>query len=87
MKRSIICTVLFFLAGLFYLLAGLKGNIPLYIIFGILLVLLGGLYVKRALTEKKNEVKEAKISVPKVKTEKVKKAEKTKKQENKKDKK
>ena len=82
MKRSIICAVLFFLAGLFYLLAGLKGNIPLYIIFGILLVLLGGLYVKRALTEKKNEVKEAKISVPKVK-----KAEKTKKQENKKDKK
>lgn len=86
MKRSIICAVLFFLAGLFYLIAGLKGNIPLYIIFGVLLVLLGGLYVKRALTERKTEVKEAKISEVKPAKEKPKKEDNSKKK-NKKDKK
>ncbi len=83
MKRSIICAVLFFLAGLFYLIAGLKGNIPLYIIFGVLLVLLGGLYVKRALTERKIEVKEAKISEVKPTKEKIKKEDNSKKKTNK----
>lgn len=83
MKRSIICAVLFFLAGLFYLIAGLKGNIPLYIIFGVLLVLLGGLYVKRALTERKTEVKEAKISEVKPTKEKIKKEDNSKKKTNK----
>lgn len=73
MKRSIICAILFFLAGIFYLIAGIKGNIPLYIIFGVLLTLLGALYVKRAITEKKSEVKEAKVTEVKPKSKKGKK--------------
>ena len=54
MKRSIICAILFFLAGIFYLAAAIKGSIPLYYIFGVILIFLGGLYNVRANMEKKD---------------------------------
>ncbi len=57
MRRSIVSAVLFIVAGIFYLIAAMKGNIPLYYIFGILLLLFGGLYIKRAFSEKKVEEK------------------------------
>lgn len=57
MKRSMICAILFILAGIFYLIAAMKGSIPIYYIFGILLLLFGILYIKRALTENKQEEK------------------------------
>lgn len=57
MRRSIVSAVLFVVAGIFYLIAAMKGNIPIYYIFSILLLLFGGLYIKRALTEKKVEEK------------------------------
>lgn len=58
MKRSIICAILFLLAGVFYLAAAIKGNIPLYYIFGVILILLGGLYIVRAIMEKKTIAEE-----------------------------
>lgn len=67
MRRSIVSAVLFIVAGIFYLIAAMKGNIPLYYIFSILLLLFGGLYIKRALTEKKVE-EESKIKNSKLKT-------------------
>lgn len=57
MKRSMICAILFILSGIFYLIAAIKGSIPIYYIFGILLLLFGGLYIKKAITEKKKEEK------------------------------
>ena len=57
MRRSIVSAVLFIVAGIFYLIAAMKGHIPLYYIFGILLLLFGGLYIKRAFSEKKVEEK------------------------------
>lgn len=55
MKRSIICAILFVLAGIFYLASAIKGNIPIYYIFGVLLLILGLLYIKRACIEKDKE--------------------------------
>ena len=60
MRRSIVSAILFVVAGIFYLIAAMKGNIPIYYIFSILLLLFGGLYIKRAFTEKKVE-EESKI--------------------------
>ncbi len=57
MRRSIVSAILFVVAGIFYLIAAMKGNIPIYYIFSILLLLFGGLYIKRAFTEKKVEEK------------------------------
>lgn len=56
--RNIICAILFAVAGITYLAAAIKGNIPLYYIFGILLLLIGILYVKKAITERKTNTKE-----------------------------
>ena len=55
MRRSIVSAILFVVAGIFYFIAAVKGNIPIYYIFSILLLLFGGLYIKRAFTEKKVE--------------------------------
>ena len=37
MRRSIVSAILFVVAGIFYLIAAMKGNIPIYYIFSILL--------------------------------------------------
>ena len=50
MRRSIVSAILFVVAGIFYLIAAMKGNIPIYYIFSILLLLFGGLYIKRTMT-------------------------------------
>ena len=66
MRRSIVSAILFVVAGIFYLIAAMKGNIPIYYIFSILLLLFGGLYIKRAFTEKKvEEESKTKNSKPK----------------------
>ena len=39
MRRSIVSAILFVVAGIFYLIAAMKGNIPIYYIFSILLLL------------------------------------------------
>ena len=71
MRRSIVSAILFVVAGIFYLIAAMKGNIPIYYIFSILLLLFGGVYIKRSLTEKKVE-EESKIKNSKPKNNKLK---------------
>ena len=71
MRRSIVSAILFVVAGIFYLIAAMKGNIPIYYIFSILLLLFGGIYIRRALTEKKVE-EESKIKNSKQKNNKLK---------------
>lgn len=56
MRRSIVSAILFVVAGFSYLIAAIKGSIPLYYVFGILLLLFGGLYIKRAFSERKKEI-------------------------------
>lgn len=73
MRRSIVSAILFVVAGIFYLIAAMKGNIPIYYIFGILLLLFGGLYIKRAISEKKTaekpNSKNNKLKSPELKSE------------------
>ncbi len=76
MRRSIVSAILFILAGVFYFIAAVKGNIPIYYVFSILLLLFGGLYIKRAFIEKKVE-EESKTKSAKVKKETNKKNKKT----------
>ena len=68
MRRSIVSAVLFIVAGIFYFIAAMKGNIPLYYIFSILLLLFGGLYIKRAFYEKEEKTKNSKPKNNKLKT-------------------
>lgn len=88
MRRSIVSAILFVVAGIFYFIAAVKGNIPIYYIFSILLLLFGGLYIKRAFTEKKEEEesKTKNVKLKKDDTKNVKESE-TKKDTNKKNKK
>lgn len=88
MRRSIVSAILFVVAGIFYFIAAVKGNIPIYYVFSILLLLFGGLYIKRAFTEKKveEESKTKNVKLKKVDTKNVKDSE-TKKDTNKKNKK
>ncbi len=67
MRRSIVSAVLFIVAGIFYLIAAMKGNIPLYYIFSILLLLFGGLYIKRAFYEKEEKTKNSKLKTAGIK--------------------
>ncbi len=66
MRRSIVSAILFIVAGISYLISAIKGNIPLYYIFGILLLLFGGLYIKRAFSEREKEI-ERKLELEKQK--------------------
>lgn len=88
MRRSIVSAILFVVAGIFYFIAAVKGNIPIYYVFSILLLLFGGLYIKRAFTEKKveEESKTKNVKLKKVDTKNVKASE-VKKDTNKKNKK
>lgn len=67
MRRSIVSAVLFIVAGIFYFIAAMKGNIPLYYIFSILLLLFGGLYIKRAFYEKEEKIKNSKLKTAGIK--------------------
>lgn len=67
MRRSIVSAVLFIVAGIFYFIAAMKGNIPLYYIFSILLLLFGGLYIKRAFYEKEEKTKNSKLKTAGIK--------------------